>query len=369
MKKNRLFILLLSALWVLPSFAQSLSIVTPFQEGLSVRDSKYWSAFQKHDMPDADDKFPYAVISIKLVGDVQEAKKLMEVFVGGYKVQDVITTLPDEMVFLVGAGTNFVDVLCGDGVEPLKILNLPNSLKMEKIYEGTLRFTLAEELRLNTYETYKKAAEKLYKGYLTESETEYFRKATKAFEEAMNREDCPAEDKAELKRKHDEMKWIRLKTYQYQVQAAQGLRRNSYSSDSTFYWLQVRVQIARQLKDKYPDSSGFDHMYHEALEARNKHPKASTTSTVTRTHYRDSAYGKVTQKSNTMDYSMIGIYATKVREPKKDDKKLPLGRVNSDRTYNVTMPDGYSYIIFDSEKEAHYVGAPDTKIDVYLNKL
>ena len=98
-------------------------------------------------------------------------------------------------------------------------------LKMEKIYEGTLRFTLAEELRLNTYETYKKAAEKLYKGYLTESETEYFRKATKAFEEAMNREDCPTEDKAELKRKHDEMKWIRLKTYQYQVQAAQGLRR------------------------------------------------------------------------------------------------------------------------------------------------
>jgi hypothetical protein len=55
-----------------------------------------------------------------------------------------------------------------------------------------------------------------------------------------------------------------------------------------------------------------------------------------------------------------------VAKPKKDDEKQRIGTVNSDRTYDVTMPDGFDYIIFDGEKEGHYVSSPNQEIDIFI---
>ena len=107
-------------------------------------------------------------------------------------------------------------------------------------------------------------------------------------------------------------------------------------------------------------------MYQNDTIERGRHPLAKKAVTRSEQVQRNSAYGLVTQKIEYIPYNSIGIYATKVSKPKKDDDKQRIGTVNSDRTYQVTMPDGYYYIIFDGEKEGHPVSQANQEINVFI---
>ena len=57
--------------------------------------------------------------------------------------------------------------------------------------------------------------------------------------------------------------------------------------------------------------------------------------------------------------------AKKAKPSAKDEKKM-IGKVNSDGTYQVILPDGFDYILFEGEKKAYLVVQSNTQLNVVL---
>lgn len=226
-----------------------------------------------------------------------------------------------------------------------------------------------------TYEDLKKEARSMYGLRQSKNTTEFFLNAMKKYNAAMGHQDMPAYEAESLNKEFSEMKEMRQYTYAIEEywRRAESLARTKYfEHDTVLYQLTAACALAQKLYGRYP-FDGFRILLTKAKNKENSHPRSPNyvpqpKSSITDFSYSssNSAYGKVTQRTVVIPYESINIYAVKTSKPKKDDRKQYVGRVKKDRTYNVELPDGYDYIIFDGEKEGHYVYTNNQEINVYI---
>ena len=245
------------------------------------------------------------------------------------------------------------------------------SLKSKMTYDLKIRVPQADTvvvIKNASYENHLQQAREMYNNRNKKTNSDYFVQAELAYKQAMAHKDCPETMIPVLRTEQNEMVEIGGKVYDHEValrHITQTKHQYGDDADTTYYWLKMACRISNNLRKNYP-SDVFQQMYQNDTIERGRHPLAKKAVTRSEQVQRNSAYGLVTQKIEYIPYNSIGIYATKVSKPQKDDDKQRIGTVNSDRTYQVTMPDGYYYIIFDGEKEGHPVSQANQEINVFI---
>ena len=112
--------------------------------------------------------------------------------------------------------------------------------------------------------------------------------------------------------------------------------------------------------------ASFGQLTSAAQAQLSKHPLGQVTKEHVVNVERASAYGTVTIDKSVLPLNAICIYACKKAKPSAKDEKKMIGKVNSDGTYQVILPDGFSYILFEGEKKAYLVVQSNTQLNVVL---
>lgn len=139
-----IFTLLLSSV----IFAQSLEISQPLQmiENSSVM-VQYQNRYGKHNMPDKDIPFPFALICIRLEGsgtEVTAAQQVVDLFMGSQTmVADVERSLVNEIQFLVPTSAKNLFLRCGNGCEE-QVLASGVRLRPNTVYYCQVKYTPEE---------------------------------------------------------------------------------------------------------------------------------------------------------------------------------------------------------------------------------
>ncbi len=366
MKKT--LILFLSTLIGISAFAQ--------EEGLTVKSFKDVSSVKQYarraDTPKDANDVPAAVVLVQVLSEAKIE------FSANYKLGGEVKQIANEYWVYMAEGAKNLEIshpryqkinVVFKEVSEQQIPMLKSKCTYELVISVPEMDTVViRDTVMETYEDRLQHARMMYNGWKTTTDPDYFLKARKAYEALLNHADCPKEALAVYQQEYDDMRFMRK--YTQLCHKAWGLAdqmeiKYGYESDSTYHWLIMAVKQTDKLVNKYPGGR-FEKLQAEAIAKRNAHPNAKETVTSTTTVQRNSAYGEVFQKTEYVPYNQLGIYATKVAKPKKDDEKQRIGTVKSDRTYNVVLPDGFNYIIFDGEKEGHYVYSANQKIDVLI---
>lgn len=150
----RTFFIVILLLLTYPVRGQTLSIEQPLQEipNSSVL-VQYKNLFGKHEMPDRDLTFPFALIVMQLEGsgtEVKAAKEYIQLDLGTQKVvTDQYRGKPNEIWFLVEHTIKNVYISCGEGCEKQLLASsfrfIPN-----KVYVCKVKYTPEEIIAPNT---------------------------------------------------------------------------------------------------------------------------------------------------------------------------------------------------------------------------
>lgn len=358
-----LFVLLTSGLWAQD---EQLSIIS-FAESTTL----YAQTNQKLVENDEGEKEPAAVVIV----DIPTDKKVT--FKGGFILAGVeIKKIGNSHYLYMNPGAKKVEIAVeAIGTLPVNFKEASNgtitSLKPKMTYDLKIHVPQADTIvviKNASYEDLLNQAREMYNNRMNKTTSDYFVQAELAYKQAMGHKDCPEYMISALRTEQNEMVQIGGMVYDHEI-SLQNIKNLAYSygsdADTTYYWLKMACRISNKLRKTYP-SDQFQQMYHNDTIQRAKHPLAKKAVKRAEQVKRNSAYGTVTQKMEYIPYNSIGIYAVKVAKPKKDDEKQRIGTVNADRTYDVTLPDGFYYIIFDGEKEGHYVSTANEEINVFI---
>mgnify|MGYP003301722475 CR=1 FL=1 len=366
---KKAFICFLSLLMGTSAFAQ--------EEGLTVKSFEDVSTVKQYarraDTPKDGNGIPAALVLVQVLS---EAKIDFE---GNYKMKNVeVKQIANEYwVYMAEGAKNLevshprypkIKVVFGE-VSGHKIESLVSKCTYELVISVPEMDTVViRDTIMETYEDRLNHARMMYNGWKNTTDPEYFLKARKAYEALMSHSECPKEALGVYQQEYDDMRFMRKYTQlchkAWSLADAMEIK-YGYEHDSTYHWLIMAVKQTDKLVKKYPGGR-FESMQAEAIAKRNAHPHAKELVNTQVNVQRNSAYGEVFQKTEYIPYNQLGIYATKVARPKKDDEKQRIGTVKSDRTYKVVLPDGFDYIIFDGEKEGHLISTSDQKVDVFI---
>lgn len=130
------------------SSAQTLTITQDFEkiQFASVM-VLYKNLFGKHEKPDLDRNFPYALLRVGLEGDAHEvkaAKQQLNLYLGQtVAVQDIHKSNSNEILFLIPSRARMIYMDCGDGCERKLLFEMPD-LDDDAVYYGKVHFVPAE---------------------------------------------------------------------------------------------------------------------------------------------------------------------------------------------------------------------------------
>lgn len=145
---KKLVIFIFTLLLTSNIFAQSLEILQPLQmiENSSVM-VQYKNRYGKHNMPDKDIPFPFALICIRLEGsgtEVTAAQQVVDLFMGSQTMaEDVERNLVNEIQFLVPTSAKNMFLRCGNGCQE-QVLASGVRLRPNTVYYCQVKYTPEE---------------------------------------------------------------------------------------------------------------------------------------------------------------------------------------------------------------------------------
>ena len=243
------------------------------------------------------------------------------------------------------------------------------SLQVYKLVISVPQTAVDTVLVAETFQDKLEEARKMYNDCGSHNDTEYFYKAKLLYEAAMNHTDCPQNMLSVLQEEYDKVRFMRKYTNLYEKynrKVDEQKQNYGFTSDSVYIYLKGAYRAASLLSEKFPNAVSFQQMEQSALQKLQSHPKGKVNEKVTVTTKRASAHGVVTLKKSSQPLNTISIYACKDEKPNSKDERKLVGQVKQDGSFNVTLPDGYHYIIFDGEKKAHSIYNADTKLDITI---
>lgn len=135
-------LLLLSTLW---SKAQHLEITQSFKY---IPNSSVLASYKNQfGSWEKDDYFPYTVIRVGLEGNANEviaAKQLLHLNMGENTSEiSIYRDMQNELLFLVPASVQQIDMTCGTGCEKVRIIDLSAPLQKNAVYMGRVHYVPA----------------------------------------------------------------------------------------------------------------------------------------------------------------------------------------------------------------------------------
>jgi len=215
-------------------------------------------------------------------------------------------------------------------------------------------------IKEETFEEVLETARNRYKEYPQHTDFNFYDGAMAAYKEAMGHKDCPDAMRPALQVEYDSIvsmrKWVNF--YERSAKLAQDAEKNSKEE---YKYLGVELKVLNQLQRYHPEITGFSAIRDNVKSQISKNPNS------VQKVKRQRVQGRVSfaDESESRPFASLKVYASpqeKVDRSRSDQ----IGNVNSDGTYNVLIPDHFSYIYVTGEKRAHYIGDGRDRLDIII---
>lgn len=212
-------------------------------------------------------------------------------------------------------------------------------------------------------------AKDYYKNYPSHTESSYYDAARIAYDNAINHNDCPHEQRLTYRAERDTMQSIRRNLYLIEAakeKAKQFEKSKGFESDEVYRYLGGIVRFSNRILKYHPEITGVQDIKDEAVAKSQQHPKGRIEDgTTTVTKYRPTISGRVSFENEYMaiPFNKMRVFATDSPQIKSSHSRV-IGKVNEDGTYKVVWPDNMDnlYLYVTGEKDdAHFV-APGTTV-------
>lgn len=288
------------------------------------------------------------------------AEKDERVKQGLYKQQDYIqdTLLVQAQNDLANAAIITIE---GKGVNTLTVdPNKIRSLKPKAKFLYGVVVVEKEVVKEYSFDELLAQAKKRYQEYPQHTDFAFYEGAMTAYKNAMSHKDCPDAMRKPLQVEYDSIismrKWVNF--YERAAELASKAERDSKDE---YKCLIAQSKSIKQLLRYHPEIKGFYSIKRQVEE------QISKNSNNYNTVKRQRVSGKVSfaNESDSEPFSSLTIFGSPVE---KVDRKLStrIGRVNSDGSYSVLIPDGVDYIYVTGEKKAHYIGNKREHLDIEI---
>lgn len=277
-----------------------------------------------------------------------------------YKREDYIkdTLLAQAKANLADAAIITIE---GKGVNTLTID--PNKIKDLKPKDKFLYGVVVVEkevMKEYSFDELLAQAKKRYQEYPQHTDFVFYEGAMTAYKNAMSHKDCPDAMRPALQVEYDSIVSMR-KWVNFYERAAKLTSEAERGSKDEYKYLIAQSKSIKQLLRYHPEIRGFYSIKRQVEE------QISKNSNNYNTVKRQRVSGKVSyaNESDSEPFSSLTIFGSPIE---KVDRKLStrIGRVNSDGSYSVLIPDGVSYIYVTGEKKAHYIGGNREHLDIEI---
>lgn len=277
-----------------------------------------------------------------------------------YKREDYIkdTLLAQAKANLADAAIITIE---GKGVNTLTID--PNKIKDLKPKDKFLYGVVVVEkevMKEYSFDELLAQAKKRYQEYPQHTDLAFYEGARTAYLGAINHKDCPDAMRAILQAECDSILSIRKCVSMYE-QAHKLASQQERGSNMEYKCLVVQLVNVKKLLRYHPEIEGFNSIRVRVESQKEKNPNNY------KTVQRQKVSGKISfaNESDSEPFSSLTIFGSPVE--KVDRKRSTrIGRVNSDGSYSVLIPDGVSYIYVTGEKKAHYIGGNREHLDIEI---
>lgn len=225
-----------------------------------------------------------------------------------------------------------------------------------------------------SYDELLEIAKDYYRNYPDHMESSYYLAAQKAYENAIDHNDCPPNNRDALQIECNAMKSIRRQTYSVErldFLASDIAKRKGFENDSVYICLTAEYNHLTKLLEEHAEIKGYKDYENNLLQRIQRHPQSKSIEYRTVYKLRQTIKGNVSFKRmyKARPFASLNVYA--IDSPKINFKKGKLiGRVNPDGSFNVIMPDNMNYLFIDAEKEddkSHYISAEMKEIDIVID--
>lgn len=182
----------------------------------------------------------------------------------------------------------------------------------------------------------------------------FYAKICEIYEKAISHKDAPKDKLDDLKFELDMVKSIRKDLFmaeRFSQEIERAKAQYGKDSEQVYKFLGGRYRALSMVNDRFPEVEGVDKMRAEVLEQMNSHPLGSNAEQVTITRHRQHITGRAVKGENFIrDLHGIGIFAVdSPKEVKSSTKRMRLGAVKADGTFDFYLPKPVEYIYFDGE--------------------
>lgn len=237
--------------------------------------------------------------------------------------------------------------------------------------KNAYRITLDVPTIATTYEGLLEVAREYVNNYKSHTESSYYLAAVTAFDQAINHNDCPQDQREGILEERNRMASIRKTAYfreRTDTLARKAEAQYGFESDEVYKYLSGEYKFISQLVEEHSEVEGFRPIRDAVREKLVKHPKATETVKEEVVMHRQQVTGRVSYKSEyeAQPFNTLNVYASPTSKIDQKQSRL-IGKVKADGTFTIVVPDDMKYIFVDGEKkEAHYISPTVTTIYIQI---
>ncbi|MBR1682265.1 MAG: hypothetical protein IJ767_01720 [Bacteroidaceae bacterium] len=223
-----------------------------------------------------------------------------------------------------------------------------------------------------TFEELIDIAREYSRNYREHTESSYYLAAVTAYDQAIGHNDCPQAERDAIYQERNRLAAIRKTAYfreRSDTLARKAEAEKGFESDDVYKYLSGEYKFISKLVEEYPEVGGFKPIQDEVHGRLVQHPKASDIVRQEVTVQRQQVTGHVSFKNEyeAIPFNSLSVYASPTAKIDRKNCRL-IGRVRSDGTFTIVVPDDMKYIFVDGEKkQAHYVSPKDTDIHIVIH--
>lgn len=223
-----------------------------------------------------------------------------------------------------------------------------------------------------TYEELIDVAREYTRNYKDNTESSYYLAAVTAYDQAINHNDCPQDQREAVLNERNRMAAIRKTAYfreRTDTLARKAEAQKGFESDEVYKYLSGEYKFISQLVEEHPEVEGFKPIQEAVRERLVKHPKATEIVKQEVTVQRQQITGRVSYENEyeAQPFNTLNVYASPTSKIDRKRSRL-IGKVRADGTFTIVVPDDMKYIFVDGEKKgAHYVSPTETSIYILIH--
>lgn len=211
-----------------------------------------------------------------------------------------------------------------------------------------------------SYDELLRLAHSMWEERTQHTDANFYGKLCETYEKAINHKDAPKDQLNDLNFELDMVKTLRKDLFmaeRFQQEIERAKEQYGENSEQVYKYLGGQYRAYSMVIDRFPEVEGVEQLRQATLEQMKKHPMGNNAEQITVTRHRQHITGRVVKGDDFyLSIAGLGIYAVgSPQKVKSDTKRMRLGGVRPDGTFDFYLPKPVEYIYFEGERYPHHI--------------